>query len=58
MWFVGMKLNEGWLAISLGTSDTVFLWLKQPKVVLDGHILCNPVDSRDYMALLWWVKKI
>lgn len=48
-----MKLNEGWLAISLGTSDTVFLWLKEPKVVLDGHILCNPVDSKDYMALLW-----
>lgn len=53
-WLVlGMKLNEGWLAISLGTSDTVFLWLKEPEVVLDGHILCNPVDSNDYMALLW-----
>lgn len=51
-----MKLNEGWLAISLGTSDTVFLWLKQPEVVLDGHILCNPVDSNDYMALLWYTK--
>ncbi|KAF7280366.1 xylulose kinase [Rhynchophorus ferrugineus] len=49
---IGMKLDEGWLAISLGTSDTAFLWLKEPRVVLDGHILCNPIDEHDYMALL------
>ncbi|KAJ3650324.1 hypothetical protein Zmor_022019 [Zophobas morio] len=49
---VGMRLNEGWLAVSLGTSDTVFLWLKEPKIVPDGHILCNPVDPEAYMAML------
>ncbi|RZB40981.1 FGGY C domain containing protein [Asbolus verrucosus] len=49
---VGMRLNEGWLAVSLGTSDTVFLWLTEPKVVLNGHILCNPVDPEAYMAML------
>lgn len=53
MYVLGMKLNEGWVAISLGTSDTLFLWLKESKVVHHGHILCNPVDSEDYMALLW-----
>ncbi|KAJ8917192.1 hypothetical protein NQ315_012684 [Exocentrus adspersus] len=49
---IGMRLNEGWVAVSLGTSDTVFLWLSEPKVVLDGHVLCNPVDKDAYMALL------
>nr|XP_023030477.1 xylulose kinase [Leptinotarsa decemlineata] len=49
---IGMKLNEGWVAVSLGTSDTLFLWLTEPKVVVDGHVLCNPVDENSYMALL------
>lgn len=49
---VGMALNEEWIAVSLGTSDTAFLWLKEPKLVLDGHVLCNPVDQNAYMALL------
>lgn len=49
-----MGLDENWLAISLGTSDTLFLWLKEPKIVLDGHVLCNPVNAEDYMALLWY----
>lgn len=49
-----MKLNEGWVAVSLGTSDTLFLWLKETKVVLHGHILGNPVDADAYMALLWY----
>ncbi|KFM74579.1 Xylulose kinase, partial [Stegodyphus mimosarum] len=40
------------MAISLGTSDTVFLWLTDPKPSLNAHILCNPLDSKEYMALL------
>uniref|UniRef100_A0A8C3TAS0 Xylulose kinase n=1 Tax=Chelydra serpentina TaxID=8475 RepID=A0A8C3TAS0_CHESE len=48
----GMKLEEGDIAISLGTSDTLFLWIKEPVPALEGHIFCNPVDSRAYMALL------
>ncbi|XP_056155516.1 LOW QUALITY PROTEIN: xylulose kinase [Lampris incognitus] len=48
----GMRLQEGDLAVSLGTSDTVFLWLKQPRPALEGHIFCNPVDWQSYMALL------
>lgn len=49
----GMRLQEGWEMVSLGTSDTVVLWLREPKVVLNGHVLCNPVDENAYMALLW-----
>uniref|UniRef100_A0A8C3KHA2 Xylulose kinase n=1 Tax=Calidris pygmaea TaxID=425635 RepID=A0A8C3KHA2_9CHAR len=48
----GMRLQEGDIAISLGTSDTLFLWIQEPTPALEGHILCNPVDSRTYMALL------
>ncbi|XP_017774210.1 PREDICTED: xylulose kinase [Nicrophorus vespilloides] len=49
---IGMRLDQGWLAVSLGTSDTMFLWLDQPKLVPEGHIFCNPIDSEAYMALL------
>lgn len=41
--------------VSLGTSDTLFLWLETPKPSLEGHIFVNPVQTSDYMALLWWV---
>jgi len=50
---LGMRLKEGDIACSLGTSDTLFLWLNEPKTITDGHILCNPVDDQAYMALLW-----
>ncbi|XP_056594582.1 xylulose kinase isoform X1 [Triplophysa dalaica] len=48
----GMRLCEGDVAVSLGTSDTVFLWIKEPKPALEGHIFCNPVDFDAYMALI------
>ncbi|XP_064612198.1 xylulose kinase-like isoform X2 [Liolophura sinensis] len=48
----GMRLKQGDIAISLGTSDTVFLWLTDPKPALEGHILANPVDTSAFMALL------
>uniref|UniRef100_A0A672MNQ4 Xylulose kinase n=1 Tax=Sinocyclocheilus grahami TaxID=75366 RepID=A0A672MNQ4_SINGR len=40
----GMRLREGDLAVSLGTSDTVFLWIRGPRPSVEGHIFCNPVD--------------
>nr|CAD7434366.1 unnamed protein product [Timema monikensis] len=52
---IGMCLTEGNIAVSLGTSDTLFLWLRSPQTLLEGHILCNPVDKEAYMALLWSV---
>ncbi|KAJ8010627.1 hypothetical protein DPEC_G00077040 [Dallia pectoralis] len=48
----GMRLQEGDIAVSLGTSDTVFLWIKEPRPAVEGHIFCNPVDGSAYMALL------
>lgn len=51
--FTGMCLKKDDIAVSLGTSDTLFLCLSQPKVILDGHILSSPVDKDAYMVLLW-----
>uniref|UniRef100_A0A8C7T517 Xylulose kinase n=1 Tax=Oncorhynchus mykiss TaxID=8022 RepID=A0A8C7T517_ONCMY len=48
----GMRLQEGDIAVSLGTSDTVFLWIKEPRPTVEGHIFCNPVDRPSYMALI------
>ncbi|KAM3928292.1 xylulose kinase [Leptodactylus fuscus] len=48
----GMRLEESDIAVSLGTSDTLFLWIKDPTPTLEGHIFINPVQSQDYMALL------
>ena len=50
-----MCLQEGDVAVSLGTSDTVFLWLSgRPTPSLEGHVFCNPVDPEAFMALLWY----
>lgn len=49
---IGMRLKRSDIAVSLGTSDTVFLSLRQPKVILQGHILSSPMDKDGYMALL------
>lgn len=48
-----MCLGNDWLAVSLGTSDTILLTVKEPKVLLNGHILCNPIETNSYMAMLW-----
>ncbi|XP_014245571.1 xylulose kinase [Cimex lectularius] len=48
----GMCLNDGDLAVSLGTSDTIFMWLKEPVPLAEGHILINPVKPDEYMGLL------
>ncbi|XP_032899717.1 xylulose kinase [Amblyraja radiata] len=48
----GMRLQQGDIAVSLGTSDTVFLWIQDPKPTLQGHVFCNPVDRDAYMALI------
>ncbi|XP_014238905.1 xylulose kinase-like [Trichogramma pretiosum] len=49
----GLRLSrEGDLACSLGTSDVLFLWLNEPRVVGEGHVFCNPVEDDAYMAVL------
>lgn len=48
----GMRLGGGDLAVSLGSSDVLFLWLKNPITKTEGHVFVNPVDTAAYMALL------
>ncbi|XP_061615127.1 xylulose kinase isoform X2 [Phyllopteryx taeniolatus] len=48
----GMRLQQGDLAVSLGTSDTAFVWLQDARPALEGHVFVNPVDWRQFMALL------
>ncbi|KAA8528414.1 hypothetical protein F0562_035769 [Nyssa sinensis] len=49
----GLTLNTpGDLAISLGTSDTVFGITSDPQPSLEGHVFPNPVDTEGYMQHL------
>jgi xylulokinase len=50
----GLRLQRpGDLAVSLGTSDTVFGFLSKPAPsASEGHIFVNPVDPKAYMALV------
>ncbi len=50
----GLGLRRaGDIAISLGTSDTVFAALTEPKPsASEGHIFANPIDPDGYMALV------
>jgi xylulokinase len=42
----------GDIAISLGTSDTMFGITSSPTPGIEGHIFANPVDPKSYMAML------
>jgi len=47
--------RPGATAISLGTSDTIFGALSNPKPsATEGHIFGNPIDPKGYMALVCW----
>ncbi|XP_059636278.1 xylulose kinase 2-like isoform X1 [Cornus florida] len=49
----GLTINTpGDLAISLGTSDTVFGITSDPQPSLEGHVFPNPVDTEGYMVML------
>lgn len=48
----GLYVREGDVGISLGSSDTVFLWLPEARPGKFGHVFVNPVDPKAYMALL------
>ncbi|XP_062570095.1 xylulose kinase-like isoform X2 [Saccostrea cucullata] len=47
---VAPKLGDA--IISLGSSDTVFSWLSNQTVELDGNVFVNPIDSETYMSLV------
>lgn len=42
----------GDVAVSLGTSDTIFGILSTPAPGVEGHLFANPVDPASYMAML------
>jgi xylulokinase len=44
--------SPGDVAVSLGTSDTMFGILATPLPGTEGHIFANPVDPASYMAML------
>ena len=48
----GLYVREGDIGISLGSSDTAFLWLPEAKPGVFGHVFVNPVDTSAFMALL------
>ncbi|XP_041988897.1 xylulose kinase [Aricia agestis] len=48
----GLRLQEGWVGLSLGTSDTLVLGLGEPSAPLAAHVLVGPTKSVPYMALL------
>lgn len=49
----GLTLNTpGDLAISLGTSDTVFAITKDHNPSMEGHVFPSPVDTESYMVML------
>lgn len=50
----GMLVAPNWLALSLGTSDTIMMGLEEPPKLEEGHVLVHPTD-RGYMGLLWYV---
>lgn len=48
----GMLVAKNWLAISLGTSDTIMMGLEEPPTLQEGHVLLHPTD-KGFMGLLW-----
>lgn len=53
----GMLIGKNWLAISLGTSDTIMMGLDEPPQLEEGHVFVHPTDN-GFMGMLWLVKEI
>ncbi|XP_052866901.1 xylulose kinase [Anopheles cruzii] len=47
----GMNVGQDWLALSLGTSDTVMMKLDTPSHLSEAHVLVHPTDI-GFMGLL------
>ncbi|XP_018018039.1 xylulose kinase [Hyalella azteca] len=47
-----MRLDRGDVALSLGTSDTLFLSTSRPTPGLEGHVFVSPIDPDLYMGML------
>ncbi|XP_039491813.1 xylulose kinase [Drosophila santomea] len=48
----GMLVGSSWLTISLGTSDTLMMSFKEPLNWEEGHVLCHPTETEEFMGLL------
>lgn len=48
----GLGLTLGDVAVSLGTSDTIFAVMERPQPGEDGMVLRNPVEPSSYMGML------
>ena len=48
---VGLQ-QPGDIAVSMGTSDTLFTVMKTATPGLDGHVFRNPIDPESFMGLL------
>lgn len=51
---VSMNLHEGDCVVSLGTSDTVLVYLKQgaAKATTESHLMAHPTDPTGFMGML------
>lgn len=47
-----MLVGTDWLALSLGTSDTIMMGLSTPTKHPEGHVLIHPIDEGRFMGLL------
>lgn len=48
----GMLITKNWLAMSLGTSDTIMMTLEEPQHLEEGHIFAHPTEN-GFMGMLW-----
>lgn len=54
----GLRMEKGDVAVSLGTSDTLFVRMEKLELTSEeeeaheGHIFCNPISPEGYVALL------
>lgn len=48
----GMLIAKNWLAMSLGTSDTIMMTLEEPAILEEGHVFVHPTE-KGFMGMLW-----
>ncbi|XP_001359074.2 xylulose kinase isoform X1 [Drosophila pseudoobscura] len=48
----GMLVDNDWLSVSLGTSDTLMMSFEKPPNWEEGHVLCHPTQTDEFMGLL------
>lgn len=48
----GMLITQNWLAMSLGTSDTIMMTLEEPATLEEGHVFVHPTEP-GFMGMLW-----